>query len=349
MMKLAPFVALCFMACRGVPEPRPDATIDLDAGVALPPVATCVSADETCAGTLAPESLGAGIRAVPSKSSGKTGRHYFCYPSDAAKFNGRLLVHLVGTFSDPQVDFAVSRRACAAGFAVVSPMYENERDARSVCGADTSCFEGFRREIVSGGDKAPTITVDAANSILNRLGTLLDSIAATETSFLPFKAFATSVRAGDFSNVTFSGHSQGSGHALFLARNFAAERVVLLAGPSDFIYTPIRGPAEWIQTFGRQTKTPADKIYGFISEEDMVGFADVQQSWDAVGLGSARCPHVDTGPYANTCRRVVIPAQGCTGFDAHIAVIAEYFSNTCKAGSPPHRNTDTWRFLFGVP
>jgi hypothetical protein len=315
-------------------------------------VATCVASEGTCAGTLAPEALGVGIRAVPSKSSMKLGRHYFCYPASVAAFRGRLLIHLVGTFSDPQVDQSFSRRACAFGFAVISPMYENEIDARSACGADLSCFEGFRNEIVQGGDFAPNVAVDTQNGLLNRINTLLQTLSTTESTFPAWKTLAASVAAGDFSSVTLSGHSQGSGHALFLAREFATQRVVLLAGPSDRVYTPSNAAAEWIERFTIQSKTASDKIYGYLSEDDTVqGFADTIDSWRLIQGAQESCNYAnaDTPNYPAACRRVILSSKGCAGLDAHTIVITERCSNACKPGMPPNRNTETWRFLLGSP
>ena len=343
------------------PSPSEDASLDSSADdggkveggatkdVATAPLATCVMAEGVCSGTLDPTSLGVGISAVRSSASNKDGRHYFCYPIDSSKVNGRFLVHVVGTGSDPQIDLAVTRRMCALGFVVLAPMYVNDKDGRSTCGADSDCFEGFRREIVQGSDAISGVTVDAANSIEGRVSSALAKLASTEPAYASFVAFRNAFAGRDFSKVVLSGHSQGSGHALYLAREYAAASVVLLAGPSDRLPPPANAPAKWIAGFSARTKTSPSKIYGFISEDDGIqGFSNVMDTWTVLGMSLDSCAHSTSGVgFSASCRRVVLPPAGCAALDAHSVVVAENFDAACRSGRPPNRNTATWKFLFG--
>ncbi len=324
---------------------------DARAEGAIPAVslATCSAADGICSGTLDPTQLGAGILAVRSATSGKDGRHYFCYPSAPGILNGKFVLHFVGTGSDPQVDLAVTRRMCALGFVALAPMYVNDKDARGTCGADSDCFDGYRREIVVGGDFIRGVSVDTANSIEGRISSALARLAVTEPTFAAFPALRDAFAIRDLSKVVLSGHSQGSGHALYLARDHAALRVVLLAGPSDRLPAPENAPSRWITEFAARTKTSPSKLYGFISEDDAIqGFDSVRDTWNVIGMGPESCVHSMSGSgYTAACRRVVLPSAGCSALAAHAVVVAENFDAACLSARPPNRNTATWTFLFG--
>jgi dienelactone hydrolase len=375
MTNLRPFALVAVIACGTassappVAEPTPTTATDVDAAAEATPdggaeagqrmdaapdgsrLATCSPTEATCSGTLDPTELGVGITAVRSVTSNKDGRHYYCYPNDPRTVLGRFVLHIVGTGSDPQVDIAVSRRMCALGFVVLAPMYVNDKDARSVCGADAACFEGFRREIVQGGDSIPGVAVDVANSILNRVSTMAAKLSGTEPAYAQFTALRSAIASGDFSKIVLSGHSQGSGHALYLGREYAAERIVLLAGPSDRVPTPSNAVATWIAGFAVRSKTPSARLFGFVSEDDGIqGFDNIANTWDTLGMPAASCSHSSLGTgYSPACHRFVLPAAGCSSLDAHSVVVAENFDAACRSGRPPNRNTATWGALFGVP
>lgn len=327
-----------------------DASLAEDAEASARPLATCDAEEGVCAGLLDPTMLGLGIAPVHSVGSGKDGRHSFCYPSDPAKLTGKFLIHVVGTGADPALDRAVLLRMCELGFVAISPMYVNDRDGRSTCGSAPECFEGFRKEIVEGGDFVSGVSVDTANSIEGRVSTALARLAGTEPAYARFGAFRAAFTARDLSDVVLSGHSQGAGHALYMAREHSALRVVLLAGPSDRVASPVDAPSDWIRAFPSATKTPAARLYGFIAAEDgVIGYDNVIKTWSDLGVPSESCTHSNTGDgYSPSCHRVLVPASGCSALDAHAMVVSETFDAACRPGGLPNRNTETWKFLFGL-
>jgi hypothetical protein len=365
-------ILLLVTACHASEGVGPNAQPQNDGDAALPPrvdggaptdaghledadaealsLATCDASEGVCVGLLDPTSLGGGIAPVRAVGSGKDGRHSFCYPSDPAKVTGKFLIHVVGTGADPQVDRAVLLRMCALGFVGLSPMYVNDRDGRSTCGSAPECFEGFRKEIVVGGDFVTGVSVDTANSIEGRVSTALARLAETEPAYARFGAFRDAFMARELSDVVLSGHSQGAGHALFMAREHSALRVVLLAGPSDRVASPVDAPSDWIRAFASRTKTPPSRLYGFIAAEDgVIGYDNVTKTWSDLGLPSDSCSHSSTGEgYSSACHRVIVPASGCTALDAHAMVVAETFDAACRPGALPNRNTETWKLLFGL-
>jgi hypothetical protein len=104
---------------------------------------------EVCSGTADPTSIGVGVDPIAGGiQPGAPGQHWFCRPGAGATWNGRLLLHVVGTYSDPAGDFRFAERACAQGYAAIVPMYENRNLIRGTCLNDAACYEAFHQEII---------------------------------------------------------------------------------------------------------------------------------------------------------------------------------------------------------
>ncbi|MBX3274265.1 MAG: hypothetical protein KF729_28620 [Sandaracinaceae bacterium] len=299
-----------------------------------------------CSGVLDPSALGADIPPVPAGLvPGAPGRHFFCTSSDGA-WNGRLLVYLVGTYGDPASEHAVPVRACERGFAAIAPMYENRHLVRSVCGDDGPCYERFRAAIVDGAPGAPVpLDVTAASSIRNRVATLLAHLASEPGA--PFSTLRDALAAGDFSAVALAGHSQGAGHALYLARDEAAERVVMLAGPSDRLGdgTPTHAAAPWIAALAASPPRTALRLAYIHDDDSFQRVPQVVDNWDLAGVPAERCAHASAGGYPASCRRVHVDADRCGGLAAHLVPILAGWGARCAAGDL-HRNEPSWDFLL---
>jgi hypothetical protein len=76
------------------------------------------------------------------------------------------------------------------------------------------------------------------------------------------------------------GHSQGSGHACYLAKKHLVDRVLMFSGPNDYsdFYS---NSAHWIRQVG---ETPIEKHFAYLSlNEEIVGFS--KQLINLSGLG----------------------------------------------------------------
>jgi hypothetical protein len=312
--------------------------------------------ERVCWGTLQPSELAPGIRDLDA-SDGTPGRHFYCYPQDPSRWNDRTLLHIVGTGDNPGATNGLVKRACALGFAGVAPMYENERDARSTCQDDTDCYVAMRREVVYGEDVAASpINVDSANSVTNRARTILDRMVEAESVFAPWTQVRSRYYSRDLSTFSLSGHSQGSGHALLVARDFSVERLVMLGGVTDRVAsgTPSNSAPAWIANFAaNKPKTPPSRFLSYIHEDDTIAsYLQVDSNYDALGLGPA-CTFRKASPaYPPACRRVRTPAAGCTGFLAHLSVVLQSFGaagNACAFPGALSSNALTWQFLLTTP
>jgi hypothetical protein len=302
-----------------------------------------------CSGTADPASLGTGIDPVVGTRSepGPLGAHWFCRPSDPASWNGRVVIHVVGTWSDPVADHRFPEHACGRGFAAIAPMYENRAPARETCGEDGPCYEAHRREIVDGIEGAPSpVDVDVSSSLRNRIATLLTYLADRDGS--PWTRVSERLTAGDWTSVVLSGHSQGSGHALYLGREETAERIVLLAGPSDRLgdRTTTHSAVPWIESM--ETSPPRTTlILGYIHEDDTVQVvSQVTDNWRSIGLPTGACDFSESDGYDPSCRRIHIPSDGCDGLSAHTTVIVRRWGSRCALGEEGHTNAATWDFLL---
>ncbi len=337
------------VACRP-PNTAPEAS---DAsGVAV----TCTSKSNAgvCSGTFIPTQLDSAVEPVKGMSGG-IGVHFFCFPQDEARWNGKLLIHLVGTGDIPTLTNGFPERACELGFASISPMYKNDNDARSTCGRDTDCYERMRQEVVYGNDVAPLpIQVNSANSVAHRLETILTRLANGSTAAAKWTALREAFIARDFSRILVSGHSQGSGHALLLARDFSVARLVMIGGLTDRLDSGKASnvSVKWVTDWKRNSKTPSSRVYGYNHQDDAIAtYAQVLSNYDSLGVSPSACAFSDAGNYPAECHRFFGLAAGCSPFNAHVSLVARKFggpSDACQLGGPQHTNAATWAFLLAV-
>ncbi len=322
--------------------------------------ATCavVWDSRVCSGVVDPVALAPGIDGVPVGELGETdGLHFHCRPENAESHNGKLAIHFVGTGADPLTKHDFSLRACSLGFAALAPMYENSQGVRDLCQNDSTCYEAVRKEIIYGIDESPLVEVSSASSLLNRTETLLTHLAATDSSFPAWARLASEFSQGAWDALTLSGHSQGSGHALLLARDHAVERVVMLAGvPDSLSVDRATAPAAWILEFqSASPKTASSRFYGYNHQDDgLAGYSAVIANYETLGMDPIACaaggPDIST--YPSACRRLYVPASGCGDFEAHRVVAVDTFGTAeapCSIPGNDHSNAYPWQFLLTNP
>lgn len=197
----------------------------------------------------------------------------------------RLLIHLVGSTDCPENTELFLIEAAAAGFDVISVAYPNDLIG-SICsskpaGQEDSCYINIRRETIFGagtlldGNGRPSasgapiqsgdVDVNAANSIRNRIKKLI--------TFLQGTAGGSVWNQYNFetpSNIIYSGHSQGGGHAVMLAKTYTVNRVVAFASPVDRIENgvSVAVPAPWLRNL--PSATPRSNYFMFYHVRDQV-------------------------------------------------------------------------------
>jgi pimeloyl-ACP methyl ester carboxylesterase len=205
---------------------------------------------------------------------------HFVYLDPAVTAQGRLYLFLPGTGAIPQYYRRVIQEAARAGYHAVGLSYPNADAVGVLCaGQGADCHGPAREEILTGADASSVVAVTRSNSIENRLLKLVAFMQAID----PGRNWSQFTVGGaiDWSRVSVAGHSQGGGHALYIARRHAVLRASAFASGGDVAGSE---PATWVtQPFA----TPASRIYGFISVNDeLVSPTGAVNAWTVIGLGA---------------------------------------------------------------
>jgi hypothetical protein len=212
----------------------------------------------------------------------------------------KLLLFIGGSYSVPKDYNYICDHAATIGLDVISLSYPNEVAAFSLStSSDAQIFSNYREEICFGNPVSSLVDVNALNSIETRVTKLLVFLKSTYPD-QNWGQYLTSVNAVQWSKVIVSGHSQGSGHACYLAKKFLTDRLVMLSGPNDYS-TYFGSSASWL---AQSSLTPINKYYSLLhTQDEIVPFAYQVANNKAMGLLSAtESPTlVDnlSAPYAN--------------------------------------------------
>ena len=172
-----------------------------------------------------------------------------------------LLVFFGGTGSSPEQYVALRNFAAEEGFTVISLSYMNEVATASLRNlAEREIFGHYREEICFGTPISDQVMVDSANSIHNRLVKLLQYLERNRP-MEQWGRFLDQYRQILWSDLILAGHSQGAGHAAYLAKHFAVNRVVMFSGPNDFS-NHFEQPAPWL---GQMGETEPQRHFAYLS------------------------------------------------------------------------------------
>jgi hypothetical protein len=137
-------------------------------------------------------------------------------------------------------------------------------DTTQVCKdqVDTECFTKFREEIVFGGDQSALVTVNTSNSIVNRSLKLLQYLHKNNPTDGWNQFYDNSGLL--YAKLVVAGHSQGGGHAAYIASKFMVDRAIVFSSPNDYS-DKYSQPATWCKgTFA----TPVERFYGLMHKRD---------------------------------------------------------------------------------
>ncbi len=248
--------------------------------------------------------------ATDSKITQINSPHFAIRPE--LKANDRLLITLGGTNSRADELAEMQSVAANMGYHVMGIDYPN-RVITTICrqAADRECFDKFRGEIMFGAPVSSVTEVNPHNCILNRIEKLL--------SYLDWQQFLLAGGEVDWSKVVLLGYSQGSGHAAYLAKLFAVERVILLAGPQDFSNY---GAASWLSQMGQ---TRADRFFALLHGRDPFGSEwQLSAVRGLVGDANASYERIDLVIPDSSDARIFVSEAAVP--DPHRAVITSAFA-----------------------
>jgi hypothetical protein len=209
--------------------------------------------------------------------------HFVVNPSPAVAAKQLLLVFLPGTFGRPDNYRQIVREAAAQGLHGIGLNYPNNATVASLCSgsSDANCFGNTREEILTGSDTSTAVNTTRANSIESRLIKLLQ-VMHTQAPTEGWGAYLGATGEPDWSRIRVAGHSQGGGHAAFIAKRHAVDRAIYFGAPAD---ANAAGLAPWVSAPG---PTPGTRQAGFTHVRDeLAALPVVSATWQALGLGGA--------------------------------------------------------------
>jgi len=175
----------------------------------------------------------------------------------------RLILMIVGTGGHASGSRAMDSVFATMGYHVISIDYENNV-ITTVCSnsEDSSCFDRFRQEIITGDPVSDKVEVDTANSLLNRFNYLLRYLIKSD----PDGKWNEFYAAGQpvWNKIISAGHSQGAGHAGYLGKMFRLSRVLMFSGPQDYL-DDLHKPGAWQSG---KSATPPSRFFAFLHLKD---------------------------------------------------------------------------------
>jgi hypothetical protein len=265
--------------------------------------------------------------------------HVTINPDPAVPAKGRLFVMLPGTDAVPRFYRFILRTGAPRGYHAIGLTYPNDEAIGTLCANSSvaDCAGLARNEVITGTDSSPLVNINQANSITGRLIALLTYLVAT----FPNEGWGQYLVNGqpNWSVITVAGHSQGSGHAAYLAKLQNLDRSVMFSGPADVGIAP-GSSAPWLSL---PNITPVSRQYGFTHTGDtLVPFSLVTQNWGVIGLGAFGAPvSVDSvaAPFANSRQLMTSAAPnpnppGPTASPTHGAPVVDAVTPLTATGTP---------------
>lgn len=236
----------------------------------------------------------------------------------------KLFVFLPGTTGFPAVYKLIVNKAAAMGYHAIGLMYPNNSDlyVASATSTDLSEFGKCRQEIFDGSDQTNGVSVNSANCIKNRLYKLLVLLQQQHPT-QNWQQFISGSEV-NWSKLTIAGHSQGGGHALYIAKKVSVERAISFSS-IDWNST-LSQSAAWVTETGA---TAVSKCYSFNSTRDQIfSYANVVTQLGDMGLtGPAVSIDDFTPPYsgshtlttsASPAISLLVPDHNLTCLDAYV-------------------------------
>ncbi len=193
---------------------------------------------------------------------------------------GKLFVFLGGTSTSPQNYSLINKTATQLGYHVINLSYPNTIDGQ-ICKdrADPKCYANYHEEVIFGGAQSDLVDVNPTNSITNRILKLLLRLHKVNGNNGWNQFYDGSELL--YSKFVLAGHSQGGGHAAYMAQKFAVDRVVLFSSPNDYSEVA-RQPATWCRSM---FATSSERFFGLTHKRDEVSSISKQYAvWKDINM-----------------------------------------------------------------
>lgn len=190
--------------------------------------------------------------------------HYVIRSSNA-RLN-KLLLFIGGSFSIPKDYSLFCNHSASIGLDVVSRSYPNDvATAPLGSSSDMLVFDHYRQELCFGTPVSSAVTIDTLHSVNMRAIKLVQYLTITYPE-QHWGQYLTTQNTLKWDKVIVAGHSQGSGHACYLAKKNLTDRVVMFSGPNDYSSYFVHA-AHWLRQPG---VTPTGKHFALLHLQDEV-------------------------------------------------------------------------------
>lgn len=268
--------------------------------------------------------------------------HYAVF-NELENERNELMVFLGGTISRTSGTSIFSEFAADKGFHVINLAYPNLVPV-SQCSNETDidCASNFRKEVFLGIEGSDLVTIDSNNSIANRLQKLLIYLTETDSNGNWQQYLGNNEII--WNKIVIAGHSQGAGHAAFIANQRNVKRVIMFAGPNDFSDF-FNMPANWLSS---SSVTPLNNYFAFLHlRDDIINFNIQEQCLMALGFNTIFNVDGSSSPFElnNALFTDKEPSQDGFGGPFHSSVVTDRFT-PFENGQPSH--SDVWSYLLGT-
>lgn len=252
----------------------------------------------------------------------------------------KLFIFFPASGSNPAMDLLIIKNAALNGFHAIGFPYANRDVVALLCASDpdVSCQAKIREETLTGADASPKVIVSVADSVNNRMLSILKYLAQS----FPAQGWSNFF-LGDqviWDDLRLSGHSQGGGLAAFAAIKNSVDRVCTFSSPADFD-NDLNIPANWVVDNGL---TSPSRYYGLGSTKDnIVPWVNLQKIWNKLGMGAFGVPvNIDGVGVGYNGSHMLNTSQGTAGNGHGIPVVD---SVTPKNTNGKPLFVGTWQYL----
>lgn len=282
------------------------------------------------------------FRFLDAPLSDQYGQHYAVRPASGSVLRSRLVVIFPGTNGKPRNYIRFSDLAARNGFHVLTLAYPNSESARYFCqnGDDLSCYGRFRQEVLTGVDQLKEYSVVPEESIMARLEKALQALVEID----PTGEWEEFLEEGKpvWSRIIAGGHSQGAGHAAFLAHSVSLNRVLLFAGPNDF-HTSLNLPAGWCS---EHSATSPSRFRAFLHAHDnLVPVEEQLTQLKAMGMHSVPATF-HPGEAVPADARILLSRLDPGSPFNHISLVIDSHTPLQENGKPLYEGV--WKWMLGI-